>query len=150
MEGMSRGGVYIYNWAAANPKKVAGIYADAPVLDLKSWPGGKGKGPGSAADWEIFKKDYGYTSEDETNDFKNNPLDKIPAIVKGHYPMLHVVGDADEVVPVDENTAVFEKKILAAGGNIKVIHKPGIGHHPHSLPDPQPIVDFILKAVNNN
>lgn len=150
MEGMSRGGVYIYNWAAANPKKVAGIYADAPVLDLRSWPGGKLKGHGSAADWEIFKKDYGYTTEEQTNNFKNNPLDKITDIVKGRYPMLHVVGDADEIVPVDENTAIFEKKIKAAGGNIQVIHKPGIGHHPHSLPDPQPIVDFILKAVNYN
>ena len=64
--------------------------------------------------------------------------------------MLHVVGDADEVVPVDENTAIFESKIKVAGGNIQVIHKPGIGHHPHSLPDPQPIVNFILKAVNYN
>lgn len=150
MEGMSRGGVYIYNWAAVNPKKVACIYADAPVLDLRSWPGGKGKGPGSAADWGVFKKDYGYTAEAQVDDFKNNPLDKIAAIVKGRYPMLHVVGDADEVVPVDENTGIFEKKILAAGGDIKVIHKPGIGHHPHSLPDPTPIVDFILNALNNN
>ena len=38
--GMSRGGMYIYNWALENPSKVACIYADAPVLDLKSWPGG--------------------------------------------------------------------------------------------------------------
>ncbi|MEO8962643.1 MAG: GDSL-type esterase/lipase family protein, partial [Ginsengibacter sp.] len=42
MEGMSRGGAYVYNWAAANPSKVACVYADAPVLDFKSWPGGKG------------------------------------------------------------------------------------------------------------
>ena len=147
MEGMSRGGVYIYNWAAVNPGKVSCIYADAPVLDLKSWPGGKGKGPGSKADWEIFKKDYGYSTEEETADFKNNPMDKIAEIVKGKYPMLHVVGDADEVVPVDENTAPFEKMILAAGGDIKVIHKPGIGHHPHSLANPQPIVDYILKST---
>lgn len=150
LEGMSRGGVYIYNWAAANPKKVAGIYADAPVLDLRSWPGGKGKGSGSAGDWEIFKRDYGYTTEEQTKDFKNNPLDKIAAIIKGRYPMLHVVGDADKVVPADENTVLFEKKIRAAGGNIQVIHKPGVGHHPHSLSDPQPIVNFILKAVNYN
>ncbi|MFT3703561.1 MAG: GDSL-type esterase/lipase family protein [Agriterribacter sp.] len=149
MEGMSRGGVYVYNWAAVNSGKVACVYADAPVLDLRSWPGGKGKGPGSSADWEIFKKDYGYTTEEATKDFKNNPLDKIDEIVKGQYPMLHVVGDADEVVPVEENTAIFEKNILAAGGDIKVIHKPGVGHHPHSLANPQPIVDFILAATKN-
>lgn len=146
MEGMSRGGVYVYNWAAQHPKKVACVYADAPVLDLKSWPGGKGAGKGSAGDWEVFKKDYGYTTEEATVAFKNSPLDKVAAIVKGKYPMLHVVGDADDVVPVAENTTLFEQRVKALGGNIQVIHKPGVGHHPHSLPDPQPIVDFVLNA----
>jgi hypothetical protein len=28
-----------------------------------------------------------------------------------------------------------------------VIRKPGIGHHPHSLVDPAPIVKFILNAT---
>ena len=31
LEGMSRGGLIIYNWASANPGKVACIYGDAPV-----------------------------------------------------------------------------------------------------------------------
>ena len=39
--GLSRGGLYCYNWAAANPDKVACLYADAAVCDFKSWPGGK-------------------------------------------------------------------------------------------------------------
>lgn len=147
LEGMSRGGVYAYNWAAQNPDKVACVYVDAPVLDLRSWPGGKGKSKGSSADWEKFKQDYGYKTEAETTAFHNNPLDKVADIVKGHYPMLHVVGDADEVVPVDENTAPFEEKVKKLGGAIQVIHKPGVNHHPHSLPNPQPILDFIMTAV---
>jgi lysophospholipase L1-like esterase len=61
--------------------------------------------------------------------------------------MLHVVGDADSLVPVSENTALFEKQVLALNGNITVIHKPGVNHHPHSLANPAPIVDFILKAA---
>jgi lysophospholipase L1-like esterase/pimeloyl-ACP methyl ester carboxylesterase len=146
LEGMSRGGVYIYNWALANPGKVAAIYADAPVLDLKSWPGGKGKSAGSKADWELFKNDYGLT-EEQAIAFKNNPLDNAAKIAMLNIPMLHVVGDADDVVPVDENTLPFEKAILNAGGNITVIHKPGVKHHPHSLANPSPIVDFILRAT---
>ena len=47
LEGFSRGGLFAYNWAAANPEKVACIYGDAPVCDFKSWPGGKGRSPGS-------------------------------------------------------------------------------------------------------
>lgn len=148
LEGMSRGGIYIYNWALANPGKVAAIYADAPVLDLKSWPGGKGKGPGSKKDWEIFRKDYSLT-EEQASQFNNNPLNNAAKIAKLGFPMLHVVGDIDEVVPVDENTKPFEEKIKAAGGDITVIHKPDVKHHPHSLPNPTPIADFILSATGN-
>ena len=31
------------------------------------------------------------------------------------------------------------------GGTFKVIHKEKVGHHPHSLKDPAPLVDFVLK-----
>ncbi|RDB04630.1 alpha/beta hydrolase [Runella aurantiaca] len=147
LEGFSRGGVYAYNWAIANPEKVSCVYADAPVLDLKSWPGGKGRGPGSAKDWEVFKQDYNLQTEEEAAQFKGSPLDNVEKIVKGGYPMLHVCGDADEVVPIEENTTLFEQRVKALGGNITVIHKPGVKHHPHSLKDPSPIVAFILRAT---
>lgn len=148
LEGLSRGGVYMYRWAVANPRRVLCIYADAPVLDFKSWPGGKGKGHGNPEEWKRFQQDFGLGSEEEAMAFRGNPLDMTPQIAAGGYPMLHVCGDADETVPVEENTNIFEKRILESGGNITVIHKPGIGHHPHSLPNPQPIVDFILRAAH--
>lgn len=147
MEGMSRGGIYIYRWAAKYPERVAAVYADAPVLDLKSWPGGKGQSPGSAADWETFKKDFNLKTEKDALSFKGNPIDLTDKIAGSGFPMMHVVGDADDVVPVDENTTLFEKGIKEKGGNIQVIHKPGIGHHPHSLQNPRPIVDFILQST---
>jgi alpha-beta hydrolase superfamily lysophospholipase len=146
MEGMSRGGVYVFNWAAVNPDKIACVYVDNPVLDLKSWPGGKGKGPGSPGDWELFKKDYGYTTEEAAMTFAGSPIDKTQAIVKGGYPILILCADADEAVPPEENTLPFEQKIRALNGNITVYHKPGFHHHPHSLPNPAYIVDFILNA----
>ena len=31
------------------------------------------------------------------------------------------------------------------GGSITLIAKPGVGHHPHGLDDPTPIVEFIVK-----
>jgi lysophospholipase L1-like esterase/pimeloyl-ACP methyl ester carboxylesterase len=149
LEGMSRGGVYAYNWAAANPTKVAGVYADNPVLDLKSWPGGKGISPGSKTDWAIFLKDYGYQTEEQTLAFAGSPIDKIKEIVKGGYPMLHVCGDMDELVPMSENTLPFAEKIKQAGGNIQIIHKREGKHHPHSLANPAPIVEFILNSYQS-
>jgi lysophospholipase L1-like esterase/pimeloyl-ACP methyl ester carboxylesterase len=145
LEGMSRGGVYVYNWAAANPTKVACVYADNPVLDLKSWPGGQGAGPGSKKDWQTFLTDFGYKNDEEAKSFAGSPIDKIKEIVRGNYPMLHVCGDLDEVVPMSENTLPFAEKIKLAGGNIQIIHKPEGKHHPHSLANPTPIVEFILK-----
>jgi pimeloyl-ACP methyl ester carboxylesterase len=142
--GMSRGGLYVYNWAAAHPERVGLIYGDAPVCDVKSWPGGKGKGKGSAQDWELFKQVYGL-SDQQALDWKLNPIDILAPIARARIPIIHVVGDADDAVPVDENTQVLKQRYEALGGHVELIVKPGVGHHPHSLADPSPIVDYILK-----
>jgi len=144
LEGMSRGGLMVYNWASAHPDRVASIYADAPVCDFKSWPGGKGKGPGSPADWKNCLAAYGL-SEEEALRYRHNPIDNLASLAKAGVPLLHVCGDADRVVPMDENTRVLQKRYLQLGGSITVIAKPGVGHHPHSLKNPEPIVEFILK-----
>ena len=145
LEGMSRGGLIIYNWAKANPEKVSCIYGDAPVCDFKSWPGGKGKGKGSAGTWKNCLKAYGLT-ETEAMDFKGNPIDGLEVLAKAKVPLFHVIGEADTIVPVAENSDVIEKRYEKLGGSIEVIRKPGIGHHPHSLKDPKPIVDFVLRS----
>ena len=147
LEGMSRGGLIIYNWAAENPDKVVCIYADAPVLDGGSWPGGLGEGKGSNVDWARFQRAYEISTESDWINFNGNPIDKADIIARTGIPLLHICGEADEVVPIAENTNVFEQKILAHGGNIKVIRKPGVGHHPHSLKDPAQILEFINSAM---
>ncbi len=147
LEGMSRGGLIVYNWAAQNPKKVACIYADAPVMDIKSWPMGKGAYKGSETDIKRMLAAYGFDDEAEALKWRKNPLNHARKIAKAGIPVLHVVGDADVIVPVAENTDVFEKEMKALGKPITVIHKPGIGHHPHSLNNPEPIVRFILKST---
>lgn len=145
LEGMSRGGLIIFNWAKANPDKVTCIYADAPVCDIRSWPGGKGEGKGSPKSWEQCLKVWGLT-DTESTDFKGNPIDGLKPLVDAGVPLLHVVGEADDVVPVSENTEILEARYKELGGEIEVIRKPGVGHHPHSLKDPKRIVDFILKS----
>jgi len=147
LEGMSRGGLIIYNWAAKNRKNVACIYADAPVLDGKSWPGGFGKGKGYPDGWEEFKKVYKLKTEKKVTSFKGDPIHKTKKIAKGKFPMMHVCGEADHVVPVDENTRIFEREIQKYGGDINVIYKEGVDHHPHSLKNPTPIVNFILRST---
>jgi pimeloyl-ACP methyl ester carboxylesterase/lysophospholipase L1-like esterase len=141
LEGFSRGGLFAFNWAAHRPADVAGLYVDAPVCDFKSWPGGKGKSKGSPGDWQKLLKVYGLT-EEQAMAYDKNPIDTLAPLAKAGVPILAVVGDADKTVPVSENIDIVEKKYQALGGKIQVIRKPGCDHHPHSLPDPAPIVDF--------
>jgi pimeloyl-ACP methyl ester carboxylesterase len=147
--GLSRGGLYCYNWAIANPDKVACIYGDAPVCDMKSWPGGKGKGSGSPRDWEKVMDVFGFSSEQEATEYGGNPIDNLRVLAEHNIPILHVYGDADDVVPWDENTGVVAARYRELGGSIELICKPGCGHHPHGLDDPSPIVDFICKYTVN-
>jgi pimeloyl-ACP methyl ester carboxylesterase len=143
--GLSRGGLYCYNWASANPEKVACIYGDAPVCDFKSWPGGKGKGKGSVRDWKLVLEKYGFANEAEALAYTKNPVDSLAPLAQAKVPLLHVYGDADDVVPWDENTRVIAERYRKLGGSMTLIAKPGVGHHPHGLDDPTPIVEFIEK-----
>lgn len=143
--GLSRGGLYCYNWAAANPDKVACIYGDAPVCDFKSWPGGKGKGKGSPRDWKLVLERYGFADDAAALAYDKNPVDNLAPLAAAKVPLLHVYGDADDVVPWDENTGVVAERYRQLGGSITLIAKPGVGHHPHGLDDSTPIVEFIAQ-----
>lgn len=143
--GLSRGGLYCYNWAIANPNSVSCIYGDAPVCDFKSWPGGFGKGKGSARDWKLVLQQWKFGNDEQAKAYQGNPVDQLKALADAKVPLLHVYGDADDVVPWDENTGLIAERYKALGGSIQLIAKPGIGHHPHGLKDSSRIVDFILK-----
>ena len=77
--------------------------------------------------------------------YRDQPLDNIPGLVKNNIPIILVSGDADTVVPYDENGILIERAYRAAGAPIEVIIKKGGDHHPHSLEDNTPIIEFIKK-----
>lgn len=144
LEGFSRGGLFAFNWAARHPERVAGIYADAPVCDFKSWPAARGRGTGSPIDWEQCKAVYGFT-EEEALAYPLNPIDNLAPLAAAGIPLLHVCGDADAVVPIEENSLIVQERYKALGGDFTLINKPGVEHHPHSLENPAPIVDWVLR-----
>ncbi len=150
LEGMSRGAVYVLNWAAENPDNVAAVYIDNPLLDIKAMyydPQGKEKEENEIT--RGMTENYGIQRE-EIDSFKGSPIDKIDAIVKGEYPILILCAELDQAAINSQNTFPFEKKIREKGGDITVIVKKGFGHHPHSFPNPTYIVDFIEKATDKN
>lgn len=142
--GLSRGGLYCYNWAAQNPGKVSCIYADAPVCDLKSWPLGKGQGTGNAAEVPKLLAAYGVQDEAALLKIALSPLDHLEPLAQARVPLLHVYGDTDKGVPWEENTRLLADRYRALGGQIELIAKPGIGHI-HGLEDSTPIIEFIAR-----
>lgn len=140
--GTSRGGLYCYNWAAANPDRVSCIFGDAPVCNIRSWPMGRGKGQGSDAEVRKLQTLYGIEDLDQLAEKALSPVDQLAPLAKRKIPLLHVSGDADKVVPLEENTLLLEQRYKALGGSMTVIIKPGVGHV-HGLNDSTPIIEFI-------
>lgn len=145
--GVSRGGLFIYNWAIKNPEKVACIYAEAPVCDFKSWPAGFGLSQGSPDDWKKLKKEYGFESDAAARAYSKNPLDHLEKLAEKKVPVLHMVGLEDKIVPVEENTIPLVNKYIALGGIATVVPCTGgeqnlQGHH-FSIETPRYVADFI-------
>jgi len=136
--GFSVGGLYAVNYAAAYPSEVGGIYIDAPVLDFHDWP----CRPDLRTNewWTGCMKWYGLT-EETLDSYTAVPLNKADKVA--HLPIIIVAGLADTTVRWAYNGEPFAKKLEALGANYKVITKEGCDHHPHSLDDPTPVVDFI-------
>jgi pimeloyl-ACP methyl ester carboxylesterase len=145
--GISRGGLYSHRFASENPEKVSVIYGDAPVLDFKSWPGGKGKGKGSPKDWASLQQLYAFNDEAAALAYAGNPIDTLSALSAAKIALIYVVGDADDVVPFDENAGLAQSRYRALGGTVQIMHKPGVGHHPHGLDDSKPVIEFILQHL---
>jgi lysophospholipase L1-like esterase/dienelactone hydrolase len=147
LEGMSRGAVYVFNWAAANPGKVAAVYVDNPLLDMKAmYYGPEGEEKPENEITKGIRENY-HIERSQIARFHESPIDKIDDIIKGHYPILILCAEKDKAAVNSQNAFPFEKKIKEKGGDITLILKKGFEHHPHSFPNPAVIVDFIEKAV---
>lgn len=138
LEGFSRGGLFAFNWGAKNPDKVACIYVDAPVCDVFSWPGKHSEL------WNDLLKEWELKEEDMDH-FKGNPTDNLAPLARAGIPVISVCGDSDRTVPYEKNMKVVAERYRALGGPVEIILKPGCDHHPHSLEQPEAVVDFIIR-----
>jgi hypothetical protein len=120
--GMSKGGFNEFAWATAHPDKVSCIYADNPAISRES-------------------------------------LTDLWKLARADVPLLHVCGSMDPILGDPSwvlnntyqplyGTRTIETVYRQLGGRISVMLKEGYGHHPHSLPDPTPIADFMVASFN--
>ena len=70
---------------------------------------------------------------------------KIGELAKNDVPLLHICGSLDFLL--QQHSLAVENIYHQLGGRITMMIKEGVAHHPHSLRDPQPIADWIVKNV---
>lgn len=147
LAGISRGGLFVYTWAKRNPMKVNCIYGDAPVCDIKSWPGGFGKGMGNRDTWNLLKEKYGFETDEEAKEYSNNPIDNLDVLAAKKIPILHMISLLDSIVPAEENTMVLVNRYISLGGIATVVpctygKQTSHGHH-YPIETPRVVADFI-------
>ena len=141
--GMSCGGMHAVYFAAKYPNRIAGLYLDAPVINLLSCPAGIG----NAGDdmYEEFVKDTGLTKSDLIN-YRKHPIDCVSSLVQNQIPVFLVAGDSDCVVPYEENGKALYEYYVKYSGDITQIIKVGCDHHPHGLEDNSPLEAFVNRV----
>ena len=149
--GLSRGGLYCMNWAAAHPDQTLAVYLDNAVCDFKSWPGGVpkklGTGKGSEAEWKKLLAAYDFKGDEDAIAYKLNPVDNLAPLAKAKIPLLLVYGDKDTVVPAKENSDLVFERYRELKAPVERVVKPGQDHHPHGLKDVAPVVKFFAEAL---
>lgn len=136
--GFSRGGLYAFNFALFYPEYVAKVYLDAPVLDMNDWP------PKDSNERQQVYEEYCLTEKTLEN-FNGNPINNLDEFFSLNIPLMIVAGGSDEVVHYDKNSQIVIE--YCKKNNIDLVYfvKPECMHHPHSLEDVKPIIDFIEK-----
>lgn len=134
--GFSRGGLYAFNYTLFYPEYVEKVYLDAPVIDLRTWP------PyGIFEKYEMLKELN--LSETTLLNYSENPINKIEEYFKLGVPTLLVAGEKDTVVPYFRNAYQIIKYCEQNNIPLTYCTKSECNHHPHSLSDTKPIIDFI-------
>lgn len=146
LEAVSRGGLHAYRYAARHPDRIACIYADTPVMDLKSWPLGWPDSRGQVAD---ALRHYGLEDEAALRAFQGNPVDVLEPIARARIPLRHVISLDDQIVPPGRNTLEAVRRLEKLGHAMELVRvdrgtPESHGHH-FPLPEAFASARFIMR-----
>jgi pimeloyl-ACP methyl ester carboxylesterase len=136
----SRGGLMLYNWAVEHAHEVGCIAGIYPVTNLESWPNLGG---------DRIQKAYGMSEAQLRGHLReNNPIDRLAPLARAKVPIFHIHGDADKVVPLDQNTLEFARRYNSLGGDaeVEVIHGKGHEEVPEFFQSER-LLDFMLRRL---
>lgn len=144
--GMSCGGMQAVYLAAKAPYLTAGLYLDAPVLNLLSCPCGIGKSKEILGNMYREYVEATGSSVSELINYRKHPIDYVGALIDNNIPVFLICGDSDDTVPYEENGKVLYEKYLESGKDITLVLKQGCNHHPHGLTDNSQLIDFAQRV----
>jgi pimeloyl-ACP methyl ester carboxylesterase len=137
----SRGGLMLYNWAAENSHHVACIAGIYPVTNVDSW-----LGLGS----QKLEQAYGMSAAQLQRNLRRiSPVDRLSALARSNVPILHLHGDADQAVSLQQNTIELVRRYQGLGGkaDVEVIHGKGHEEVPEFFQSER-LLDFLLEFLN--
>lgn len=152
-ESVSRGALYMYNFAKLYPERITCLYGEAPVCDIKSWPGGFERSPGDSAEWKKLLKALHLTQQ-QALQYRGNPIDSLEKLARYHIPIWHSIGLNDSLAPPEENTFILANRYIRLGGEMTVYPntkgKTELHGHHFPIDDPGAGADFIFYHYLEN
>ena len=150
LSGAVRGSLCAFAWAKKHPMQLSCLYAENPVSEIKSWPGGRMKGVGATPDqWNQLLQAYHFKEPDAWQ-FADNPKDNLSQLAANKVPFYFSFGLQDAMIPMEENALVIAEAYIKLGGPI-TLHPMTIGKqeqngHHVTIENPGEIADFIIWA----
>ncbi len=149
LEPCSRGGLHAYRYAARHPTRIACIFGDVPVMDLKSWPL---QAPNAQGPLKDALRYYGFKSVEELKAYAGNPVDVLAPIAAARIPLRHIVSPNDTVVPPEGNSLLAQRRLKELGWDLEIVSvDPATtinqGHH-FPMVEVEQSVEFVIRHVS--
>lgn len=139
--GQSNGGLIAYAWAFRHPDCVERIGGICPATDFRSWPGLY-----NTVNFPLKGLDFGVTyAEIQERASEFNPIDNLAPLAEKKVKILHIHGDKDELVPMQENSTELAERYRKLGGEARIVVLEGLGHGGRELYDSQPLIEFLTE-----
>lgn len=144
--GMSCGGAQAVNFASYYPQYVAALMIDAPVLNFLDFPGRYHK---YESYWnKEFKVAYPGVKRSDLFMLEENPINRVPILIKHRFPVIMLYGTEDMTVDYDQNGKLLEDAYSDTPELLTVIPRNFQGHHPHgALDKSKELADIILSKL---
>ena len=145
--GMSAGGFQSIAFAARYPEKVSFLYLDAPLISFFSVGSKLYDSMVRGKRWPEIQEAYGFKTFAEAYCYPDQPVNRLPLLVKHRLPVGLVYGVLDEAAPPAFNAEIIRELYEHEGAPIKTWARPLYGHHPHGLDDPAELLAYIEEVA---